>query len=344
MTEVAKSVENTVALHSHQYGDPGNKDASPLLILHGLFGCASRSALWLFLMAAFRFRFATRAVYRKSRPIAYTCAMTEVAKSVENTVALHSHQYGDPGNKDASPLLILHGLFGCAANWRSIAKLLSTSRQVFCLDLRNHGRSPWHERMDYPAMAADVARFIADRQLQLPALLGHSMGGKIAMMLAQNGADEWSKLMVVDIAPVPYAPHRHVALIEAMQSLDLTAADRRQIDAALAKQIPEPATRQFLAQNLTREQGADDYRWRLNLASIRRNIENLSGYENEQVATLDALFIAGADSDYLRPAAHAAVSARFPRARIETMQNAGHWLHAQHPARLVSLCRAFLAD
>ena len=259
------------------------------------------------------------------------------------TIALHFHQYGDPAGKDASPLLILHGLFGSVANWRSIAKQLSASRAVFCLDLRNHGRSPWHDEMDYSAMAADVAHFIANRQLHRPALLGHSMGGKIAMMLAQNRPHELSKLIVVDIAPCSYDPKRHVALIEAMRALDLTATDRRQIDAALARQIPDSSTRQFLAQNLTRERDAG-YRWRLNLASIRRNIEGLSGYENAQVAMLDALFIVGADSDYVPLAAHGAVVARFPNARIATMENAGHWLHAQHPARLVSLCRAFLAD
>ncbi len=257
-------------------------------------------------------------------------------------LALHGRKYGGSGAPDARPLLILHGLFGSAANWRSVAGRFAAGREVFCLDLRNHGRSPWHDAMDYAALAADVARFIADHQLHRPALLGHSMGGKTAMMLAQDQRIAPAKLIVVDIAPQAYDPGGHLALIDAMSALDLAADDRRQIDATLAHRIPDPATRQFLAQNLVTDADAGGYRWRLNLAAIRRNMEALAGYENHRVATLDALFIAGADSDYLTPAAHPAIHARFPNARIETIENAGHWLHAQQPERLVGLCEAFL--
>lgn len=255
-------------------------------------------------------------------------------------LALHFRRYGDPATRK---LLILHGLFGCGANWRTVAARLASSCEVFCLDLRNHGRSPWHNDMEYAAMAGDVARFIADHQLHGAALLGHSMGGKTAMMLAQNAQKHTgalAKLIVVDIAPRAYCPDHHLELMDAMASLDLAATDRRQMDAALATRIPDAATRQFLAQNLTAH--ADGYRWRLNLAAIRRNMDALAGYENARVATLDTLFIAGADSDYLRPATHREVHARFPNARIETLENAGHWLHAQQPERFVTLCRAFL--
>ena len=292
-------------------------------------------------------------------------------------LALSFRAYGGSGgsgnsgdtNPPAPKLLILHGLFGSGANWRTIATRLSATHQVFCLDLRNHGRSPWHDDMEYAALAADVARFIADHQLNDVTLLGHSMGGKTAMTLAQNHPGLLSKLIVVDIAPLPYPRDRHLDLIDALLAADLTT-DRRQIQTTLAKQIPDPATRQFLIQNLTKDtvgsgsdsdsgsssssgSGSDSgsssdfgsdshYRWRLNLPAIRRNLPALAGYENDQTATLDTLFIAGADSNYLPPTAHPPIQTRFPNARIKTLPNAGHWLHAQQPDRLVDLCNEFL--
>lgn len=256
------------------------------------------------------------------------------------TVPLHFRKYGDP----AMPkLIILHGLFGSGVNWRSIAARLAASYEVFCPDLRNHGSSPWHHRMGYAAMAGDVARFIGDRQLHRPALLGHSMGGKIAMLLAQRQCIELGRLIVVDIAPIAYRPTRHLQLMDAIAALDLAAVtDRKAIDGALAERIPDPATRQFLAQNLRKDEDRG-YRWQLNVAAIRQHMAALAGYAEARVTDLDTLFIAGADSDYINPAAHAEIYARFPNARIETVENAGHWLHAQHPARLVALCDGFLA-
>ena len=258
-------------------------------------------------------------------------------------------------NPPAPKLLILHGLFGSGANWRTIATRLSATHEVFCLDLRNHGRSPWHDDMEYAALAADVARFIADHQLNDVTLLGHSMGGKTAMTLAQNCPGLLSKLIVVDIAPLPYPRDRHLALIDALLAADLTT-DRRQIQTTLATQIPDPATRQFLIQNLTKDKvgfgsgsdsnsgsGSDSrYRWRLNLPAIRRNLPALAGYENDRPTTLDTLFIAGANSNYLPPTAHPPIQTRFPNAQIKTLPNAGHWLHAQQPDRLVDLCNEFL--
>ena len=272
-----------------------------------------------------------------------------------HSVRLHFRKYGDP----ASPkLVILHGLFGSGANWRSVAKQLSTSHEVFCPDLRNHGRSAWRDDMEYPLMAGDVARFIADQQLRETALLGHSMGGKTAMTLAREPSINLAKLIIVDIAPVPYAHAGHLQLLDAMGAIDLeTATGREQIDAALSSGVPDPATRQFLLQNLIRQQNR--YHWRINLEAIRRNMEALAGYDAgdesggagsvvdapsavDSPSVVNALFIAGANSDYIRPASHTEIHRRFPNARIETIENAGHWLHAERPARLVALCRAFL--
>ncbi len=262
------------------------------------------------------------------------------------TVPLHFRRYGDPGN---AKLIILHGLFGSGGNWRSIAKGLAATYEVFCPDLRNHGQSPWHDAMDYPALAGDVARFIGEHRLHGAAVLGHSMGGKTAMTLAQArdepGRAAPGKLIVVDIAPTPYPAAAHRELIAAMGAVDLAAASRAQVDASLAARIPDRATRQFLAQNLRRD--GDGYAWRLNLNAIARHLDALTGYENEGVAQSETLFIAGANSDYLRPAdpgAMCAIHRRFPNARIETVEGAGHWVHAEQPERLLALCNAFLTD
>lgn len=283
--------------------------------------------------------------------------VTSGAETGNLPVALYGRKYGGSSNvrnannpdtaQRLSQLVILHGLFGSSANWRSIAARLSPRREVFCLDLRNHGQSPWQDDMKYAAMGADVARFITDHRLHRPSLLGHSMGGKIAMTLAQNQSIELAKLIVVDIAPIAYSPDHHRELIDAMARVDLaTAIDRRQIDAALAASIPDLAVRQFLAQNLIPAvHGHDGYRWRINLPAIAENIATLAGYPNEQVATGPTLFVAGADSDYIQldeAGGHAAIHRSFPAASIATIQNAGHWLHAEQPDQLVALCEAFL--
>lgn len=262
------------------------------------------------------------------------------------SVALHWQPYGDCPQPGQRNLVILHGLFGSNVNWRTIATQLSHSHQVFCLDLRNHGQSPWHDDMGYRAMAADVARFIADHKLQNVSLLGHSMGGKIAMMLAQDAQVELSQLIVVDIAPTTYSAAAHLALLETMHTVNLaTIANRKQVDAALGVGIDDPAIRQFLAHNLTKEADADGYRWRwkINLAAIQQNIVALAGYTNEQISTREALFIAGANSDYLTTKHHCQIFNRFPNACIKTVADAGHWLHVEQPASLLALCNAFLA-
>ncbi len=282
---------------------------------------------------------------------------TETMLPPPSPVRLHFQKYGAAATPNRT-VIILHGLFGSGVNWRTIAQQLSNAYQVFCVDLRNHGQSPWHDDMRYPAMAADVARFIADHQLHGAALLGHSLGGKVAMWLAQQASEpgargelaeiDLAKLIVVDIAPQAYHPTCHLQLLAAMRAVDFaTLTSRRQIDAALASEsefasgIADPATRQFLNQNLTK--GAHGYRWKINLAAIWRNMEALSGYANRQVSDLNALFIAGANSDYLSAASRAQIVRYFPNASLTTIADAGHWLHVQQPSRLVALCNSFLA-
>lgn len=246
---------------------------------------------------------------------------------------------------EGPPLVVLHGLFGSGRNWAAIAKTLAESRRVLAVDLRNHGASPWDAAMDYEVMAGDVLELIAAEGLDGPAILGHSMGGKVAMASALTAPDAMRALIVADIAPVAYS-HSHEAYVEVLRGLDLARMARRgDADAALRDAVPEAAVRGFLLQNLVFEGGA--VRWRLNLDAIAANMDRLTGFPWQPGSVSwegPALFVTGAESPYVPPRHHAAIRAFFPNARIETVAGAGHWVHAEKPAEFVALARDFLTQ
>ena len=241
------------------------------------------------------------------------------------------------------PLAILHGLFGSGRNWASIAQRLAAHHHVIALDLRNHGASPWVETMDYREMAEDVRTTLQGRGYDRFALLGHSMGGKVAMTAALEHGAAVERLIVADIAPVSYAPH-HLGHVRAMHELDLGGVKRRSdADAALAPAIPDPAERAFLLQNLVFENGAA--RWRLNLEAIEREMPRLVGFPAlppDHTYKGPTLFVAGGRSTYLRPEHEPAIRQLFPNAEIAVIDNAGHWLHAEQPAAFLAIIEAFL--
>ena len=244
---------------------------------------------------------------------------------------------------EGPPLLILHGLFGSARNWGTIAKKLGESHRVHVLDLRNHGASPWAPTMTYREMAGDVRAFIERHGLAGATVLGHSMGGKTAMMLALEHGGLVGRLIVVDIAPVSYG-HTHRPLIEAMLAADPGAATRRaEVDARLAPAVPEAPLRAFLLQNLVAEGG--QLRWRINLEALNANMDALIGFPDD-LQGLDyagpALFLAGGRSDYLLAEHHGLVRRLFPGARIESIPDSGHWVHAENPAAFLARVQSFL--
>ena len=242
------------------------------------------------------------------------------------------------------PLAILHGLFGSGRNWATIAQHLAATHRVITLDLRNHGASPWADAMDYPTMAEDVVATLHALGHRRFALLGHSMGGKPAMVAALTEASAVERLVVVDIAPVTYPVH-HLALVHAMRALDLGGIRRRsEADAGLAPAVPDPAERAFLLQNLIFSDGQPS--WRLNLAAIERALPDLADFPAAAGDTgFDgpALFIAGSLSDYLRPDVEPVIRHLFPQARVERIPGAGHWLHAEQPQAFLALVAPFLA-
>ena len=236
------------------------------------------------------------------------------------------------------PVAILHGLFGSGRNWRSIGQQLAARHRVLTFDLRNHGASPWAEGMSYGEMVEDLRLSLRAHGIERAALLGHSMGGKVAMLMALLHPDEVDRLVVVDIAPAANPPAL-LSYVRAMRALDLCGVTRRaEVDARLAESVPDPAERAFLLQNLVI--GEDSARWRLNLEAIEREFPQIAGFPDlpaDIAYPRPALFVAGARSNYMQPGHEPVVRRLFPQARISRIEGAGHWVHAEQP-------RAFLQE
>jgi esterase len=245
---------------------------------------------------------------------------------------------------DGPPLLVLHGVFGSSRNWSSVAQRLAGAHRVLALDARNHGASPWAETMSYAEMVEDVAQSRRTRSLGRVTLLGHSMGGKTAMLDALEHPDEIERLVVVDVAPASYPPVL-AAYARAMREVDLTGVTRRaEIDARLAGAIPDPGDRAFLRQNLVLEEGGA--RWRLNLPVIERAMPVISGFPAIPAGRAycgPTLFIGGAASSYIRPEHRATIERLFPKAAIVHIPEAGHWVHAERPQEFLAALTPFLA-
>ncbi len=257
---------------------------------------------------------------------------------------LHFRQYSEQG----PPLLILHGLFGSQSNWGWHSKQLAQHFAVYGVDLRNHGDSPHSDDMNYPAMAGDIRDLLQQLQLSPCHVIGHSMGGKVAMQLALDAGDLIRKLLVVDIAPVHYPSQAgrdsHRAIIAAMGEMNLESLkSRAEADRLLTPAIPEHATRQFVLTNLQRSEG--HYAWRLNLDAIARNYDLLREAPQAN-APFDkpTLFVKGAESNYITAAHQEAIQTAFPQARIKVIMQAGHWLHADKPQAFQKLALDFLQE
>ena len=268
--------------------------------------------------------------------------MTAEATGEITTVALQLRALG--GSKDALPLIVMHGLLGSSRNWQAHGKALARWRPVYVLDLRNHGASPWTERMDYPAMAADVLALADGLGLERFQLLGHSMGGKVAMAAALEAPERVERVMVADIAPVSY-PHHFEELIDAMRSLDLRSIDRRAAgDAALENAVEDAAKRHFLLQNLDFDGDGQAF-WKPNLAVLAQAVPTLTGWPAcyaGEVYEGPALSIRGGSSPYVTEAGEAAFRRIMPAVAFETLDGAGHWLHADAPRAFLEAVLAFI--
>lgn len=239
---------------------------------------------------------------------------------------------------DRPPLLIAHGLYGSARNWGVIAKRLSDSRQVVAVDMRNHGDSPWSDSHSYPDLAGDLAEVI-EHFGGVFDVMGHSMGGKAAMMLALNHPDLVRRLVIADIAPVAYS-HSQLPFIEKMRAVDLDKVTRKsEASAQLGALGVEPALQSFFTQSLD----VAGKRWRYNLDALAAEMPKIMSFPDVSAQwSGPTLFLTGADSDYVLPEHRDKIRALFPKARFAKIPGAGHWLHADKPREFEANLRAYL--
>jgi esterase len=256
------------------------------------------------------------------------------------TPPLYYRELGDP---QKPVLCLMHGLFGSSTNWMGIVRQLQTQFRIINLDLRNHGRSPHYSEMDYPLMVDDLLALLEFLDLQSVSLLGHSMGGKVAMLTALTHPERVEKLVVADIAPITYE-NRFASIFEGLQTMPLQQLQSRdEADQHLTGYVSEPGVRQYLLQNLLKQQ--QQWGWRFNLQSLRAAMPLLTGFPvlGRSAFPGDALFIHGEHSNYVNEQAIERIDNHFPHNRRRMIYGAGHWLYAEQPIAFAQAVSRFLA-
>ncbi|WOH38211.1 alpha/beta fold hydrolase [Thalassotalea fonticola] len=242
---------------------------------------------------------------------------------------------------EGKPLVLIHGLFGSLENLNMVAKVLADSFKVISVDVRNHGSSFHHKSMSYDEMSNDVYELLDYLNIKSCDILGHSMGGKIAMQCALSKPERINKLIVADIAPVEYPPH-HNEIIAGLLSINVSEINNRQdADKQLSGYVKEAGVRQFLLKNLVKTDSG--FAWRANITDIANDYNSIAqGFPLEQQFNGPTLFIKGANSNYITSEHQSIVSALFPNAKAKIIQGAGHWLHADKTVAFNKIVSDFL--
>ncbi len=245
------------------------------------------------------------------------------------------------GTEAGVPLVIVHGLFGSGRNWRALARHLSKTRWVVTVDLRNHGNSFWNDSNTYDDLADDLVAVI-EHLGGTADLLGHSMGGKAAMVLALKHPKYVQRLIIADIAPVGYT-HSQTPNIDIMQALPITDYERRsQAQDALEAGTGDAGLGAFFAQSLSFDDGKAS--WLLNLSALKENMDAIIGFPKmNEVFDRKALFLRGGASDYVSDQTQSEVRRLFPQYTLATIDGAGHWLHAEKPREFLKIVDDYLA-
>lgn len=251
---------------------------------------------------------------------------------------LYSREFGS-----GPPVVILHGLFGFSDNWATIAKGLADSHLVITPDLRNHGRSPHLLEHSYPLMADDVRTFMEEHWMFHAAVVGHSMGGKVAMQLALSHPDSVERLVAIDMEP-QQAEDNHSDIFRALMGMDLPKmSTRTEAETYLSEHIPDFGTRQFLLKNITREDDGT-FTWKMNLPVLWKHYADILAPVVGEPFHKPTLFVRGSRSNYIRDAEIPHIKTLFPQAEFVTIEGAGHWVHADKPGELLAVLRRFLED
>lgn len=239
-------------------------------------------------------------------------------------------------------IVLIHGLFGNLDNLGLLARDLVNDYQVLSIDLRNHGLSFHSATHDYQSMAQDVIALLEHLSLDRYTLIGHSMGGKVAMKIASLATSKVEKLVVLDMAPVHYQVRRHDNVFAGLHAVEQQKpTSRKQALDVLAQHIELDGVRQFLSKSLYKD--GDHLAWRFNVTSLFANYTNILAWETVEPTPISTLFVKGADSDYLQAEHQSQIQAQFPNAKAHVIANTGHWLHAEKPAEVLRVIRRFLA-
>ena len=240
-----------------------------------------------------------------------------------------------------NPIIILHGLFGSLDNWQTLANRFSSDFQVFTLDLRNHGKSEHSSTHSYKSMTEDIKEFILDHDLENIILIGHSMGGKTAMLFANTYPEFLEKLVVVDIGVKGYPPH-HTEILKGLNAIPQGEFDSRSAaDEILIKHVADFSTRQFLLKNLTRDQNKKLI-WKMNLPVLENTLLDICSEIKIDPIYLPTLFIRGENSNYILEEDFDSLEEKFPYMEMITAENAGHWVHAEAPELFYESVLAFI--
>jgi len=251
---------------------------------------------------------------------------------------LHSKILGQ-----GKPLLILHGFLGMGDNWKSLGNRFALDNEVHLIDQRNHGRSFHSDEFDYEVLVKDVLNYIQHYKLDKVNLLGHSMGGKTAMLFAVTYPEKVNKLIVADIAP-KYYPSHHEQILEGLNAIDFSKQrSRNDIERVLENYIPEFGIRQFLLKNVYRK-SKDEFGFRFNLEAITTSYDEI-GVQLPPLYQFDGatLFLRAENSGYITKEDEPLIKAHFAKAEVITVKNAGHWLHAENPDDFYDYVVSFLA-